>query len=261
MNARFVSKVRVGLTVTAMTLCGAMAFSMVPGCASDSNGGGGGAAGSGTGGASGAGGSSAPADGDTVTFENNQAKGPMTGYGWVALGELDTLTDPTCDTDKHPITKAAACTTTTSWSDKTALCMSGTVPALPEKPVQADYDANWGVQIGVNSSEPPADKGGTTLGKTYKYLTFTVEGKPTSGLRGMVHIKGDADDKTYCATFKSGDKVTLTAFNTKCWGDATTVTLEEALITNIDKVGVQVSSGATEIKVENLCLKSLAFSN
>ena len=34
----------------------------------------------------------------------------MTGYGWVALGTADSITDPTCGTGKTLITNAAPCT-------------------------------------------------------------------------------------------------------------------------------------------------------
>ena len=198
----------------------------------------------------------------TVNFCNGQAQGAMTGWGWVALGELDTITDPTCDTDNHEITKANPCTSTTNWdwnSTPDALCINASIPALPASPVQADYDANWGVQIGVSSSEPPADKGGTTLGDTFASVAISYTGTPSTGLRAELHRLGDIDDITYCANIQSsGTSIALTAFNTHCWdngGDG----LTEADIPNIDKVGIQVSSGSKEITVEKLCLTKVEF--
>ena len=248
MNARFLSKVRVGLTVTSLGLCGALALSTNTGCGSNAS----------TGGAGGTVGC-----GDTVSFTDGRASGPMKGWSWVALGKLDSISDPTCDTDSHPITNDNACTTTTNWSTHDSLCISGSIPALPAGTLtQQQYDDNWGLQVGVNSDEPPADKGGNTMGQTYKFITFSVDGTPSTGLRAELHIKGDDAKATYCATFKSGDKVTLTAFNTKCWGDSTTVTLTDDKIPNIDKVGIQVSSTAgKDITVDKLCLHSVAFSN
>ena len=260
MNARFLSNVRVGLTVTALTIGGALMFSA---CASSSDGGGsgsGGSSGTGTGGSSGGGGA-AQASGNTVTFKTGQAQGAMTGWGWVALGTLDTITDPTCDTAKAAITKATACTTTTNWNAPDALCINANIPALPSSPVQKDYDENWGVMVGLNSSDPPADKGGSTLGQTFDSITFNLSGSPITGLRGEIHIKGDDDNTVYCANIVSGRAVVLTDFNTKCWGDTTTVKLTSDKITNIDKVGVQVSSGSAAITVASLCLKSVSFGN
>jgi hypothetical protein len=56
----------------------------------------------------------------------------------------------------------------------------------------------------------------------------------------------------------SGTKISITAFNTKCW-DSSGTGLTVADLTNIDKAGVQVSSTASAITVTNLCLKSIVF--
>jgi hypothetical protein len=252
------------LAVTSLLLAGVLAVTY--GCASSSeedNGGstgnssseGGGGGGGGDGGSSGSSGNTP--SGDVITFASGQATGLFTGYGWVALGEKDSLSSPECDTGK-PITKAEACTTSTVWSKTDALCMSGTIPALPSSPKQEDYDANWGVQIGVNAAEPP-DQAGDVM-KDYKTMTVTLSGEPKSGLRAMVHRKGDPDGTTYCLdSIKSGSALTLTKFNTKCWGDASTVLLSADDLPKIDKVGVQVSSGSAEIAVNDLCLEKVEF--
>lgn len=183
----------------------------------------------------------------------------MTGFGWVALGSLDMLTDPTCDSDKHAIDSATPCTTTTNWSSSSSLCISGKIPALPEMPFQSDYDNNWGIQIGVNTSEPP----GTTLGKSYKSIAITVSGNPDSGLRAEVHVKGEPAGQTYCAEMTSGQAIQFSDFNQECW-NGTSASPSKALssdnIQNIDKVGIQVSSTQSEIKVENLCLQLIELS-
>jgi len=170
----------------------------------------------------------------------------------------DMLTDPTCDTDKHVIDSAHACTTTTNWSTSDSLCMSGKIPALPATPLQSDYDNNWGIQIGVNTSEPP----GLTLGKSYASIAITISGKPTTGLRAELHVKGEPAGQTYCADMTSGEAIQLSKFNQECWnGDAaaSSKALSSDNIANIDKVGIQVSSGSAEIPVEKLCLQSIEF--
>lgn len=290
MNARFVSNVRAGLTVTALTICGAMVLSTAGGCAGDSNNGSGGTTGTGGSSSNGTGGSSAGSSGsgggssgsgDTVTFSKGQAQGAMTGWGWVALGSLDTLTDPVCDNSANggsasdPITKAAPCTTSTIWSSDTSLCMSGSIPALPAgTPTADDYNNNWGLQIGVNTSEPPAASGGTTLGQSFSTITLTVTGTPSTGLRAELHRKGDGDGGTFCANMVSGSAIDLTSFRTQCWSPAcpssqatdaaindtnTCYMLRASDVANIDKVGVQVSSGAAAISVSNLCLTGVSF--
>ncbi len=236
---------------------GAMVFSAA--CSSSGGTGNPGTGGSGAGGNGGAGGGTACTPGENqVCFKDGKAEGAMTGFGWVALGMLDILTDPTCDTDKHAIDSAHACTTTTNWSTSNSLCISGTIPALPAMPFQSDYDNNWGIQIGVNTSEPP----GVTLGKTPTSVTITVSGSPLTGLRAEAHVKGEPAGQTYCADLMSGQAIPFSKFNLECWnGDAASPSkaLSSDNIQNIDKVGIQVSSTATEIEVENLCLQSIAF--
>ena len=212
-------------------------------------------------GGSGSGGNGSPScqsSDNKVCFKDGQAQGPMTGEGWVALGMLDKLTDPTCDTDKHAIDSANACTTMTNWSSSDSLCISGMIPALPATPFQSDYDNNWGIQIGVNTSEPP----GITLGKSYASIAITISGKPSTGLRAELHVKGEPAGQTYCADMTSGEAIQLSKFNQECWnGDAaaSSKALSSDSIANIDKVGIQVSSTMDEITVDKLCLQSIEF--
>ncbi len=267
MNVLKFVKVTVGLAVAGLALGGGMVLSAS--CAGDSKTGGtggnaGGNPGDNTGGnAGGAAGSSAvactPSDND-VCIKEGSALGAMKGVGWVALGELDKLDDPTCDTDKHAITSKNACTTTTNWSTADSFCMSGTIPPLPNPAYQSDYDANWGIQIGVNGSEPP----GATLAKDYTSVAITVTGKPSSGLRAELHVKGEPAGQTYCANLTSGTAIPFASFNQKCWDVGTSsedpsLNLAASNVKNIDKVGIQVSSTEAEIKVEKLCLTGISF--
>jgi len=257
MNARKFLNVRVSLTVTALALGGAMVFSAMTTSCAGGGGTGGSAGGAGGGGGGAAGGSTGgsacdtvPAD--TIGFCKGSAKGLMTGAGWVALGSLDTLTEPTCG--GTAITKAAACTSVTTWNADDKLCMTGSIPALPGTPVQTDYDNNWGVQIGLNATEPNTQFDASA----YTGVTFNISGAPLTGNRAMIHRAGDSDSTTYCATFQSGNKVALTAFNTKCW-DGSGVSLASADLSKIDKMGIQVSSTSAAITVANLCLTSIVF--
>lgn len=214
------------------------------------------------------GGSSTSSTGSTssssVSFSYGKASGAINGYAWVALGAQDTLTSPTCDNSiaggstSTPITSTSPCMNVTSWSSSNALCISGTIPAV----VGGDYDNNWGIQIGVNSSQPPATSTAYTLGKSYAKVTFSLTGTVTptnTAIRGMLHRLGDADTTTYCATIRSGTAVSITAFNTACW-DGTGTSLTAADVPHIDKVGVQVSSDVSNAyTISNFCLTGIAF--
>lgn len=256
MNAKKFLNVRVCLTTTAVALCGALA--LTASCASDSNNNGGssGSNGGSSGGGASGGGSSGSCTGgaDTVCFATGQAQGAMTGYGWVAMGSLDSISSPTCDTGT-PITSTSACTTTTKWSSTDSLCITGSIPALPATPVQSDYDNNWGLQIGVNAKEPS-----DAIGRSFSKITITVTGTPSTGLRAELHRKGDPDGTTYCANFVSGTSIVVASFNTACW-DGSGTALTAADTTNVDKVGVQVSSTSSAITVTNLCLTGVQFTN
>jgi hypothetical protein len=228
-----------------------------PSSSGGKGGGGGGATGGGggstdTGGS--AGGGAVSGGGNTVTFSAGAAVGPMTGWGWIALGALDTATSPDCG--GTPITKAAPCLTSTSWNATDALCITGTIPALPPAPVlQSDYDANWGLQIGVNANADDT----IALGQTFSTIAIVVDGSPLPGLRIELHRQGDLEATTYCALNKAGP-INLTSFNTKCWdGSGTAFTADDA--PKIDKVGIQVSSTATAITVTSLCLHQIVFGN
>jgi hypothetical protein len=188
-----------------------------------------------------------------ATFLYGEATGPITGFGWIALGASDWVSDPTCGYYGAPITETSPCLDTTNWNSPTALCISATIPALPAAPTQGDYDNNWGVQIGVNATITP----GEPIGRAYSTIAMSFSGSPTAGLRVELHRAGDPDATTYCAT-NTGAPVPLTTFNTACW-DNTGIAFTAADAPLIDKVGVQVSSTLAAITVANLCLNSITF--
>lgn len=184
----------------------------------------------------------------TVTFANGRAEGAMTGYGWVGLGQLDTLSAPTCD--GKLVTSSSTCSAL-EWPSSSALCISGGVPSIS---ATGDYTANWGVMVAANVSEPS----GAGLGQSFQSITFYLRGLPTTSIRGALHRKGDAEATNYCATIRSGVAVSLTSFNTYCWNGSGTP-LTAADVPDLDWIGIQVYSGPDPITVSNLCLVSLVL--
>lgn len=228
-----------------------------------SSGGAGGSGGSGGGGHGGSTGACDPGS-DGVCVADGKAVGVMAGFGFVSLGVLDTVTSPACDnsagggSESTPITKAAPCLGVTKWNSNDGVCVSGTIPALPGSPAQSDYDNNWGIQVGFDSSSPAGQPLGA-IASSFKTITLTVSGSPQSGLRAEIHRLHDSNEVTYCANMTSGKSIALSAFSTQCYGGSNDVKLKEEDLPNIDKIGVQVSSGNTAISVDGLCLTRLSF--
>jgi hypothetical protein len=205
-------------------------------------------------GSTGAGGAP-PNAGTVVTIANYQAQGAMTGFGWIALGDLDSVSDPTCSSPAGPISNGVACDYT-AWSSPTAYCMSGSLPALPPGAGQTDFDANWGIQIGINATPTP----GGTLAQSFSGLTISVTGTPQTGLRAIAHRAGDGPKQTYCAPLNPGVPILFSSFNSQCWGGTSTVYLSAADVPYLDQLGVQVVSDTVPVKPKNLCVTGITFS-
>jgi hypothetical protein len=195
--------------------------------------------------------------GTTVTFDKGKAAGAMTGYGWVALGSLDTITDPTCGASKTPITSAAPCASDPNWSG-TGLCITGSCPALDA--TTPDYTNNYGVVVGVNAG----DAGGTgdssmVLGQTFTSITINATGVPSSEVRAQIHIKGDADSKSYCLKFTPGTAMDIAKFATDCYNTAPSGLFPAASAPNIDKVSLEAVSASTAVTVTSMCMTGITF--
>jgi len=176
----------------------------------------------------------------------------MVGYGWVALGSLDTVSDPTCGPSKAAITSTAACAADPNWSGTDKLCISGAAPALPATPTSADYSANYGIVLGVNAGDPGV------LGTAFSTITITATGVPTSTVRAQVHVKGDPDSTAYCLAY-SASAMSLAKFATDCYNTAPTGLLPAASVANIDKVSLEAVSGSTAVTVTSMCITGITF--
>ena len=176
----------------------------------------------------------------------------MLGYGWVAFGSSDTITDPTCGATTDSITNAKPCAADPNWSATDKLCITGSAPALPASPTDADYAANYGVVVGVNAGDPGV------LGQTFSTITIAASGVPSSTVRAQVHVKGDADSKSYCMTY-STSAMTLAKFATDCYNTAPTGVIPATSIPNIDKVSLEAVSGSTAVTVTSMCITGITF--
>ncbi len=279
MNAQKFSKVRVGLTLTALALCGALAISASCAGSGGSGGSGGGGSGGGSGGAAGgaaggtSGGGSCTAGADSVCFSSGKASGVLSGFGWIALGAFNTATSPVCDNSANgggtsePITKAKPCPSSGGkavWSGDTGLCITGSVPKVGTTPgvTGPDYTGYWGLELGTNAS---ATEGDTVDLSKYTKVSFAfdpsaVSPAPTGLIRGVIGVKGHVPaDEGYCANVQPGTAATLTVFNTKCWdGTGTNLTTDD--LKNIVNMGLEITSNATtDYTATNFCWTGVSF--
>lgn len=209
-----------------------------------------------TGGVTSTGGTSTPPNsGSVVTIANYQAQGAMTGFGWIALGALDTVSDPTCKSPAGPIVNGVRCDFT-QWSTPTAYCMSGYVPIVPPNPTKTDYDNNWGIELGINATPD----GTGVLGQSFSSIAVTIASSSSiSGLRVSTHRLGDPDDTNYCAPLTSGVQTPFSSFNSACW-DGSGAFLSTSDVAKLDKIMVSVpSSTLSAIRIDNLCITGITF--
>jgi hypothetical protein len=94
----------------------------------------------------------------------------------------------------------------------------------------------------------------------FKSITFDSSGDPKTGIRAILHRKGDPEWKIYCLdSIASGKTFTLTKFNAKCWGDNTFVDLALADLPVIDQIGLMLPMITNQVTVDDFCLKEVRF--
>ena len=211
-----------------------------------------------SGGAGGTGGTHTAGNaGAVVSFGNGKAQGALTGYGFVALGSADEITSPTCGPAESEITSSTPCLSVPNWPRPDALCVSGSIPALPPSPTAGDYESNWGIRVGVNASDPS----GGVLGQAWSSMRITASGSPTTGLLAVVHKKGDPAAIDYCSPMSSNVSMPFTSFTRTCWDTGSPgAAFASTDVANIDQIGVLIASGSNAITVSDLCITSIAFS-
>lgn len=184
----------------------------------------------------------------TVTFAAGQGVGAMTGPGWIALGSQDTLTSSGCPTKVSGTSRCALIV----WTSPNSLCASGSVPIVSG----GDYADNWGIEIGVDATNPPD----TQIGMAYSTIALNFTGLPTTDLSITLHRLGDMSTTTYChSAVTSGMAYLLNSFNTQCYGTGG-VQFTSTDAVKIDQVGLQATSSATgAFTLSDLCLDSIMF--
>ena len=191
--------------------------------------------------------------GTTVTFASGKAAGAMTGYGWVALGTADAISSPPAGTaGGYHERLSLPHLHHLELRQRTLYYGLGSRLGTPP-----DYTGNWGVSVGVNATDSTTSGG---LGQSFTSITIAVTGSPTSGLRAMVHKKGDGMRPPTATPLTPGTAIPLTSFSTTSDTSASPGTaIAAADVPNIEKISVQVSSGTAAITVSNLCITGITF--
>lgn len=186
-----------------------------------------------------------------VTIAKGRAVGLMAGRGWVALGAQDAITDPTCG--GTAIISSTACSSI-SWSTTDSLCISGTIPMFPASPTISDFTNNWGVQLGLDATDPP----GGTISRPFGGIAVSLSGSPTTGLRAVIHKKGDPSSTSYCYPYTPG-VMPLAKFAQDCWAP-TPSNFFVGNASDIDSVAIMLSSGTAAITINKLCITGITLS-
>src|SRR5512133_1623568 len=198
--------------------------------------------------ATGAGGSSvATTDGE----ENIFTVGPFTGAGWVAGGaDLTKFTNPTIDGE------------TQTFSSKTNLCMSASIPALQTcgggvtcaDGETKNYAENWGAMLALNTSETE----GTPKGTQFSNIAVTFTGAVTPATAQVRLQMETKDGSTYCVHgYASGLQVQVTDFIKNCYDTKSTTALTKAETANVTSIQLSIASGDAAETVTNLCMTDI----
>ena len=197
-----------------------------------------------------------------ATFVSGRGQGAMSGYGYVSLGVVDSVTSPTCNgmqigglaPSTPPVTFNSTCRPSgITWGSATGLCVSGSIPGWSSHSSYINYMIDWGIMVGAAVREPVQ-----AIGVSYRSIALTVSGWDADSLFAVVHLADDASNLTYCAWMRSVEAIDLSSFNTECFFKSGT-SLAADDVQRIDKVGVHVSSDQSEITLSDFCLTKVEF--
>ncbi|MGC4066945.1 MAG: hypothetical protein QM784_20375 [Polyangiaceae bacterium] len=214
-----------------------------------------------TGGSSSATGGTSAAGGSTSTAPKNLfTVGPYTGAGWVAGGTVDgKSTSALLTTFTNPTISG----TTQTFASKTALCMSGTIPALKSCSSGAtcsgtetmNYSENWGALLGLNTSATEGTPAGKTFSKIAVKYTGTVSPASTA-VRLQVQLKSGT---TYCYNGYASELQLSTADLTQDCCKAGGTPLTSADTANITSIQLLVASSTTAETFTSLCMTDIVL--
>ena len=151
----------------------------------------------------------------SVTIGNyGKLAGALNGWAWVAPGEQTTVVNP------NP------CNNSGCFKDTGGkLCIKGHINALTctgqgTSHTSCNWDKNWGVVLGLNTTDPQGPWGTSAPMKVAIGYTSAVQGGTTGHYRLNAHLVGDPYSKQYCIdNYTPGAVVQASDFKSQCWFD------------------------------------------
>ncbi len=156
--------------------------------------------------------SAAPSGRRVVIGNDGKLEGVASGYAWVAAGESTTVTSPSpCNFN--------GCFKNTGGQ----LCTKGNIGVLSctgqgTPQYQCNWDKNWGVVLGFNTSQPPGPWGNNAPRTIAVNYTSVAHAGSAGHFRLTAHVTGDPYSKQYCIDYYTpGAVVQPSDMKSQCW--------------------------------------------
>jgi hypothetical protein len=192
----------------------------------------------------------------STTFLDGRARGFFAGVPLPVWGEKDVVTVPKCLPGNYVTGADRDCSRTLTWGLGPALCLSGSVPAVPS----SESTSSWGLGI-----EIPVGCSGV-LGRDFKTVAIVASGIPAEAVRdghfliGLM-VRGASSSSLYYTTDDgTGKEHDFGEFNTKWWAPGQGEQMTSAQSRNVSALYVLVVwSSTASYTVKDLCASQVVL--
>jgi hypothetical protein len=154
----------------------------------------------------------APATNTVKIGPYGKLQGALNGYAWVAPSQQATVASP------NPCNNSGCFRNTGE-----QLCTKGHINALSctgqgTPQVSCNWAQNWGVVLGLNTTEPQGPWGAAAPTRVAVNYTSVARGGSAGHYRLNAHVAGDPYTKQYCVdNYTPGAVVQAGDFKSECW--------------------------------------------
>ncbi len=156
--------------------------------------------------------SAAPSGRRVVIGNDGKLEGVANGYAWVAASDSATVYSPSpCN--------SSGCFKNTGGQP----CTKGNIKALScsgqgTSQFKCDWDKNWGVVLGFNTTQPSGPWGDTAPRMVSVNYTSVAQAGSAGHFRLNAHVAGDPYSKQYCIDYYTpGAVVQASDMKSQCW--------------------------------------------